>query len=89
MRNNNHNKDNQYENCDTDMDRGAYNDMLNSDNAFSDKGLENAALTEESLNREANHEEKWLAANIVNVLARSWYINGCNWKRRISFWTGI
>lgn len=47
MRNNNHNKDNQYENCDTDMDRGAYNDMLNSDNAFSDKGLENAALSEE------------------------------------------
>lgn len=56
MRNNNHNKDNQYENCDTDMDRGAYNDMVNSDNAFSDKGLENAALSEEILNREANHE---------------------------------
>jgi len=55
---NNHNKRNQFENRDTDMDRGAYSDLLNSDNAFSDKGLENAALTEESLNREANHEEK-------------------------------
>ena len=34
-----------------DMDRGAIEDVLNSDNAFSDKGLNNDRLTREAMKK--------------------------------------
>jgi hypothetical protein len=42
---------NQYSGNDDDMDRGTIKDMTNSDNAFSDKGLDNARLTNEAMNK--------------------------------------
>ena len=38
-----------------DMDRGAIEDVLNSDNSFSDKGLNNDRLTKEAMKKANSH----------------------------------